>query len=122
MKRFAVISLVALALGVVGVLVGCEWNVPNEDTEKENEIDCSQNPGLPGYDCGDACCGWGECGGGQPLYEDYNDCVARCDEALWIFVDDDASYSEDYKICVLDCIADCNTRNECIAECEPYRD
>jgi hypothetical protein len=121
MKRFAIVSCLALSVALLALAAGCEWNVPNEDTEKEQEADCVQNPGKPGYDCGDACCNWDQCGpAGLPLYDEYGTCVARCDEALHIFIIDDPSYSEQYKNCVLDCFSACGTRNECLDECAVY--
>ena len=116
MKRILVLTAFSISIALLVVAYGCEWNVPNEDTEIEDEIDCSQNPGIPGYDCGDACCNWDDCGL-PTLYETYNDCVARCDEALFIDRQDEPNYSEGYKNCVLDCILDCEDDDFCRESC-----
>lgn len=115
------LSLVlVLALGLV-IGIACDWNVINEDQETEDEIECALNPGIPGYDCGDACCGWENCGS-PPLYEEYGDCVNKCNEALFINISDNPNYSEGYKICVLDCIHDCDSRNTCMELCKGIED
>jgi hypothetical protein len=110
----------AFLLGVLGAVIlcgfACDWNVPSEDTEKEKEADCSRNPGYPGYDCADACCGWDSCGP-PALYEDYEDCTSSCDDALYIDIIDEPEWSEGYKNCVLDCVASCTKNEECSRDC-----
>ena len=120
MKRLLTLLLLCLATTALLAAIGCDWNVPNEDTEKEKEKDCAQNPDTPGFDCADACCIWDQCEGDREMtlmYEDYEDCVARCDEAL--FIDrEEPIQNEKYKNCVLTCIFDCEDDDDCRRECE----